>query len=148
MKNIAVDQYHCPNCNAEDTLWPKFIGKKKTYVCSNCGEMYGTSQLNKLWGRDKDTKSITVSPVKEKEFMNILDRIDEYLNENVQKRGLHIKDLKAGMKVKHDSWNQQTSEPLLVVLDGSAHRKLKDMETGELSDILAGGEDEWGWFEV
>lgn len=38
METIKIEYTNCcKNCGAIDTLWPKWIGRKRIYVCESCG---------------------------------------------------------------------------------------------------------------
>ena len=50
-KSKKVERYHCPNCNAEDTLWPELKGRRKLYRCERCGATYWPSELDMYWGK-------------------------------------------------------------------------------------------------
>ena len=58
---------------------------------------------------------------------------------------MKTKELKQGMYVIHESWD--SGKPLYVT-NTITGLKLKCMETGELTDVTAGGESEDGWVEA
>lgn len=48
-KVTKVKKYHCPNCDAYQSMYPAWKGRGRYYRCEKCDKTYSKKQLDKIW---------------------------------------------------------------------------------------------------
>jgi len=52
--------YHCPECDAVNSIYPIWRGRRRFYQCIKCETNYSSTQLDKSWGVAKQKNILEV----------------------------------------------------------------------------------------